>query len=170
MILALSYMFLVKVLCSTFWRYKYLYSTTTNIQYIYFLDFQKIPILLNLSPSLCCCRELESKLRTKVRKIGIPLVKGPIRYSSIAVSSASQDICVIFISNGVQSCFQTGDVYNLSPHCTALWTDCTIPPPIFSSALICRHNPAQPSPVQSSPVQLLWENDSLWGSEFLVDC
>ena len=50
-------------------------------------------------------RELESNLRTKVRKIGIPLLKGPTRYihrlpQQLRVSSAGQDICVIFFSNG----------------------------------------------------------------------
>ena len=42
MIPARSYMFLVKVLCSTFWRYKYLYITASNIQYMYiFFGFSK---------------------------------------------------------------------------------------------------------------------------------
>ena len=118
---------------------------------MYFLDFQKIPILLNLSQSPCCCRELESNLRTKVRKSGIPLVKGRVRYVTAVTSQFRQPRYLRhFHLKWVlsQSSFQTELCTIQCPHTVPLGLDWLH----HSSHIFLSFNlPVQPSPAQSSP-------------------
>ena len=144
MIPARSYMFLVKVLCSTFWRYKYL-SLQYNFGYpIYFSGFSSKRFLFcSISPrDSVVVGDWRASYGPKLERLGFPWWR--VRYVTAVTSQFRQPRYLRhFHLEWVQSSFQTEVcVYNSSLY-RSDWTDCTTD----SSHIFLSFNlPAQPSP------------------------
>ena len=157
MIPARSYMFLVKVLCSTFWRYKYLHSTTTNIQYIYIFWISKRFLFCSISPRVSVVvGNWRASYGPKLERLGFPWWR--VRYvTAVQQSVPPAKIFASFSSQmGFSPASRRSDVCTACPPTTVpLWLDW-----LHHSShifLLSFNLPVQPSPVQPSCCERMWQ-------------